>query len=551
MNKAVRVSVDMSQIELEEDKDGGLILACHRRASQLSGVSDFRDSVAQWLDGSRNTEPTRVGRFEDHYQIGKTLHQSEWTRIHLCHHKTTHQQRVVKVLRETCSYCHEWTILAKLDHPNLPVVHDLFKLDQTEHEFYMTLRHYQGGSLEDVLQHIRNSPAFGKDHLTEQQATHAIWQVLVAVCYLHSQNIVHCDLRPENILLCKPMDYEHLTVISFTSSFVKEAKKMNYIRGDYQGTEIVYLAPEVLQDLPSYDEKIDVWATGVILYRLLSNTLPFVHCHNDTEEQIRQRVLIGDLQFPEQHWKTISPAAQDFVRHLLEHDPDRRPSAEKILHHVWLSEMRKEIQQKCSPDRNTQCLAILGNVRKFPAIDPTDYNHKLVLRLRQAICVTMISRLLTNEQTLAMDEIFAALDTKHKGEIDRKQLAHGYYQAFSRMLPNDVLDEIWERLDMSKKGMLNYSEFKLATLGDKDWLTTGIIRESFEYFDKHNRGSITVLELSGVFSKARIKDEDLIHVMEMVDQSGSGFISFLDFKRMMKLEFLNNRRLMSRNYSSS
>jgi hypothetical protein len=79
------VSMDMSTIELEEDKDGALILACHRRVSQLSGVSEILDSIANWLDVSgSNTEPTRSCRFEDHYEIGKTLHQSEWTKIHLC-----------------------------------------------------------------------------------------------------------------------------------------------------------------------------------------------------------------------------------------------------------------------------------------------------------------------------------------------------------------------------------------------------------------------------------------------------------------------------------
>ena len=163
------------------------------------------------------------------------------------------------------------------------------------------------------------------------------------------------------------------------------------------------------------------------------------------------------------------------------------------------------------------------------------------MRLRQVICVSMISRLLTSEQTHAVDEIFAALDTQHRGAIDRKQLAHGYYQAFSRMLPNEVLDEIWERLDLNEKGLLHYSEFLVAAMGEKDWLTTGRIKEMFEHYDRHNRGSISVVELTGAFNKARIKDDNLVHVMETIDTSGSGFISISDFKRMMKLEFLEAR----------
>jgi serine/threonine protein kinase len=59
-----------------------------------------------------------------------------------------------------------------MDHPNLPVIYELFKLDQENQEFYMVLQYYQGGSLEEVLQLINVSPAFRS--LTEQQSINVV-----------------------------------------------------------------------------------------------------------------------------------------------------------------------------------------------------------------------------------------------------------------------------------------------------------------------------------------------------------------------------------------
>lgn len=541
--KAPKAKIDMSTIELEEDNEGGLILACHRRASQLSHVSDIRDSIKDWMDGSIVTEPTRTGNFEDHYQFGTTLHQSEWTRVLLCTHKATKQQRIVKVIKETCSYCHEYEMLSKLDHPSFPVFYELFKVDKEEQEFYMVLRYYPGGSLEEVLQDLKDKTGRGENHLSERHARQAIWQILVAINYLHHQNIVHCNLRPDNVLLRRANKFHSLTVVNFTSSFTKEVKKMNYIRGDYAGTDIVHLAPEILQDVPSYDEKADIWSCGVILFRLLSNTLPFIYFDSDTEEEIRQRILHGDLLFPDVYWRHISRETQAYIRLLLEVDPNRRPSAEEALQHVWLANVRKEIHNLTS-NRNSHSLDILHNLQMLPAASQrSDSQHTatLVLKLRQAICALMVSRLLTNDQTFAMDEIFSALDTNYTGKILPKQLSDGYQQVFCQTFPEEILEKIWQQFDLASSGELGYSEFKVAAFGTQDWLTTGRIKETFEHLDKHNKGSISVVELTqaGIFKKAHIKEEDIVSVMEMVDLSGSGLVSFHDFRRVMKLEFLD------------
>lgn len=94
---------------------------------------------------------------------------------------------------------------------------------------------------------------------------------------------------------------------------------------------VYYVAPEVLLD--DYTNKCDIWSVGVISYILLSGHPPFM---GSTERETLQLVKDSDIAFPSPDWDNVSQEAMAFVSHLLQRDPEKRPTASEALEHPWL-----------------------------------------------------------------------------------------------------------------------------------------------------------------------------------------------------------------------
>ncbi|CAI9091475.1 OLC1v1026514C1 [Oldenlandia corymbosa var. corymbosa] len=93
-----------------------------------------------------------------------------------------------------------------------------------------------------------------------------------------------------------------------------------------------YVAPEVLRGR-DYNEKVDVWSAGVILYIMLSGVPPF---YGDTPSETFEAVLRGNLRFPPKLFRSVSPEAKDLCRKMLCKDAYRRFSADQVLRHPWV-----------------------------------------------------------------------------------------------------------------------------------------------------------------------------------------------------------------------
>ena len=85
-----------------------------------------------------------------------------------------------------------------------------------------------------------------------------------------------------------------------------------------------------------YGVKIDVWAAGIIAYILLCGFPPF-RSETNSQEELFDAILAGDLQFPSPHWDHVSESAKSLISDTLNMDQDSRLSADEILQHSWLS----------------------------------------------------------------------------------------------------------------------------------------------------------------------------------------------------------------------
>ncbi|KAH8106457.1 kinase-like domain-containing protein [Phellopilus nigrolimitatus] len=228
----------------------------------------------------------------------------------------------------------EIEILQKLNHWNIVKCFDWF---ESRKNFYVTFELAFGDDLFDRL--IKQRP------FTERQAISVIRSVLEAVRYLHSKNIVHRDLKPDNIMYRTKSKTSDIVIVDFGF-----ARRMDGLKHhDPAGTRR-YLAPEVvkLNKFPKEVEegcKVDIWAIGVIAYRLLCGEYPF---KGRGDQEIIKCIENDEPEFDPKYWNSISIHARHFVLSLLRKRQDRRPTADKALKHDWLTSFNPPADQDLS-----------------------------------------------------------------------------------------------------------------------------------------------------------------------------------------------------------
>jgi serine/threonine protein kinase len=212
----------------------------------------------------------------------------------------------------------EISCMRLLNHPNILKLERVYE----DTEFvYLVLEFAEGGDLFERLS--------SKEVFTEQLCAVLARNLLRPLAYMHKHEIMHRDLKLENILMASDDDETRIKIadFGFACKMTPENLSMNC------GTP-GYFAPEVAHKQP-YGAKADVFSVGVILYSLLTGKPPF---YGRTVEEILARNRKGTINFEAQDWENISNDAQDLVRLLTELYVDDRPSASEALGHAWLQQ---------------------------------------------------------------------------------------------------------------------------------------------------------------------------------------------------------------------
>jgi serine/threonine protein kinase len=165
----------------------------------------------------------------------------------------------------------ECMILKEMSHKNIIKFHTFFTHNDN---FYLVMDYARGGELSKLLEEKRK--------LSETEAKKIFKQIYNAVCYIHGKNIIHRDLKPNNILF---LDEErtHIAIIDFGISGTANGNQREQIKA---GTA-KFLPPEMLSGKEySSNTKLDIWALGVILYRMVEGCYPFEGKNN------RKRLVI-------------------------------------------------------------------------------------------------------------------------------------------------------------------------------------------------------------------------------------------------------------------
>eukprot|EP00833_Pecoramyces_ruminatium_P005767 jgi/Orpsp1_1/1179799/evm.model.c7180000070780.1 len=219
----------------------------------------------------------------------------------------------------------EINILEKISncHSNIINLYDYF---ETPVKVYLVMDFYTGG---DLLNRVNS-----RSHYYEVDAANIIYSVCSVVSYLHDNNIVHRDIRAENILFKNKSENSPLFLTGFHFSMITDDKK-NLLKNSNTITD--FMAPEIITKI-GHNKPVDMWSIGVLTYFLLCGFIPF--SGQDINEKINN-ILSGNYRFePVQNWFTISENARDFIKNLLIVNPNLRMTAKIAMQHPWLQQSK-------------------------------------------------------------------------------------------------------------------------------------------------------------------------------------------------------------------
>ena len=429
------------------------------------------------------------------YEVAKLITKTNFGRVFKVKHKPSGSFRCLKLyvkdkMKATVQndFLSELEILKSLDHPH---IFKVLEFAEEEKNFFLISEFLEGGDLFDAISRAQT--------FKEQDAKPIIWQILITLNYLHVNQIAHRDLKPENIMLSLSGRLDLLKVIDFgTAKRFKPETKMT----EFLGTAY-YMAPELF--LNSYDQKIDVWSCGVILFILLSGMPPF---NGHSNEEIYQNIQKSPVSYADPIWKSLSAHAHNLLQNMLNKDPKERFSVAQCLSHPWFS------TQEESAISDSLLHDYLRNVREFTAC----------CKMAKTFKMFVITHDTTSQIRQDLEKIFERLDTNHDGAIDSEELKAACSKTDEALEFSKILEEV----DINNDGKINFSEFLMcATKFHRDFLKEKF-GQVFALMDKNRDGRVSLEEMTNFFRRPS-DDEFLKRMLLEMDVDKDGFISPAEF----------------------
>jgi len=441
----------------------------------------------------------------DEYEIKEKLGEGAYGAVYKVQQKTTNFLRAVKAIKrkhvDSASFSNEISVLRTIDYPNIIKLFDCYY----DNNYYYMIEEYCSGG--DLFDYIQQQVSF-----SEKKAAIIFNQLISTVNHLHKKKIVHRDLKPENIVFIKTKNKDDIfiKIIDFGTSV---SIKNEDILTQELGT-IYYIAPEVFKN--NYNEKADVWSCGIILYTMLCGHPPFM---GNNEEAIKNKILHSKLVFPKNDFKNISQNAIEFIKKLLEYNPDRRLSAEQAIENNWLKDMNSSTKNEINLNDD-----IIENLSKF----------KSIVTLQKATLAFMANQISINQEIKKLKDEFDKIDQNKDGEISKEELIECLETIYPKGEAVKKTNEIFAEIDFNNDNSINFSEFLTVNMKKEKLLNEDMLIKAFKLFDLDGNGYITIHELKETMPLQITNNQKWIDLVKEVDKDGDCQISFVEFKEMME-----------------
>lgn len=284
-----------------------------------------KSSCDKWISKIRQA----IGylNFFDYYEMLEDLGEGKFGKVKLGIYKKTKEKVAIKIIKKSSLenlkdvelVKSEIDIMKLCRHPNVVKLIDHF---ENSEYIFIVMELLKGGNLGE---HFNKN----KFQFTEKKAAKIMYQLASGIKYLHQYGILHRDIKPDNIMLSDITEGASVKIMDFGLSKIMGPQEKV---ADGYGS-LSFVAPEVLIRQP-YNKQIDMWSLGVILYYMLSGTLPFDDV-NDNEENIAKLIVFSDVKFPSKYWSKRSFQVVDLITKCLIKNQSRI-KVDEFLEHEWI-----------------------------------------------------------------------------------------------------------------------------------------------------------------------------------------------------------------------
>ena len=447
------------------------------------------------------------------YKILDKLGSGSFGKVYLAQNKFTKEKVAMKEIKKANKDLlsdgeikDEIEILKSLDHPDIVRIIESYN---TKDSYVLITEYCEGGELYDQV----------RNQLSETQIAVIFKQLLSGLAYLHSHNIVHRDLKLENILIQEiekskttGEDLFNIKIIDFGTARIFDSKKkpQSIVGSSY------YIAPEVLNQ--RYGKECDLWSVGVILYMFIVGHAPFDGCD---DEEITGNIQKGVYSKEDRRWKKASKEVKDLIQKLLIYSPKKRLTALQALKHPWF--------------KITDSNILYDNVPKNDIIECIKnlLTYTISSKLEELVLAYIIHNIPRPKQSKSAIKLFKLVNEVGDGKLLKRELKKTLLLFVTEDFLNKYdFDEQFSLIDGDKKGYINYEEFLRACLGRKKILTDHILKYAFSFFDPSNTGFIKKKKMKSFFGN-KVDENTFNIIFDEIDSDKDGKINFKDFKAML------------------
>jgi len=258
------------------------------------------------------------------YKVVGHLGKGAYGDVALGQHKTTAEKVAIKVINieeaedDIDDIQKEIQVLAELHCDQVIAYKASF---MSGNELWLVMELMDGGSLLDLIE---------EEPLPEPLVAYVMHQVLLGLAYLHTNNMIHRDIKADNILV---NSLGHVKIGDFgeTGKLTQTMDKRNTVVGSPY-----WMAPEVIQE-SNYDSSADVWSVGITCIELANGEAPLMHIH-----PMRVLFLIPTNPPPTLEGDQFSKAAKSFVQDCLQKETTHRPKCLDLVHHPFIKNHRTD-----------------------------------------------------------------------------------------------------------------------------------------------------------------------------------------------------------------
>ena len=454
----------------------------------------------------------------------------------------------------------EIEILKKIDHLNIMKIYEFFEDDTN---IYLINEYCSGGDVANLHDTYGVFPEFLLKFIMSQ--------VFLAISFLHSNKVVHGDIKRENIafvyngekktkeefekffekifkdkeiqdeineasgmdnlseeakkIIMELCNYE-IKILDFGSAKMKKRDKIREKLKGIIGTAY-YCSPEVIKE--NYDFECDEWACGVMMYILLSDLAPFP---GEDEETIFKNVLSNEINVDIPQLNSISNNCKDLIRQLCDKNTEKRIKSENALKHPFFtSGINFANLLKGVYSENTKELKKIFR-NKNPHLLKKKYENS---KFKDMVVAYIGLNFPDKEVTQKAKNIFLEMSGGNKHFLITKETFVSRFEKVFKNLSKKEIEELFDSIDENETGNIEYEEIIRALSDKKKLLSDKNLREAFNFFDSDNSGFITWNEIAQIiYPEGEIPYNIMKEFLEEIGQKDETIkINFWEFKKIL------------------